>query len=108
MPEMIDRQAVMEIAMKYCPDDDGCCSKAGHDLRELLDEIEALPTIEPEVQHGRWIEGISRGSYSIYCSCCGSHKETICPSNYCPECGTQMDAEDINIITEDGGTDNAE
>lgn len=53
MPEMIDRQAVLEIAMSYCPDDDGCCSKAGCDLREMLDEIEALPAIEPEVQHER-------------------------------------------------------
>ena len=45
MLELIDRQAVLEIAMGYCPDDDGCCSKAGHDIREMLDEIEALPTI---------------------------------------------------------------
>ncbi len=43
MPELIDRQAALEIVMSYCPDDDGCCSKAGHDLREMLDEIEALP-----------------------------------------------------------------
>lgn len=45
MPELIDRQAALEIAMSYCPDDDGCCSKAGHDLREMLDEIEALPIV---------------------------------------------------------------
>ena len=49
MPELIDRQAALEIAMSYCPDDDGSCSKAGHDIREMLDEIEALPTIETEV-----------------------------------------------------------
>lgn len=47
--ELIDRQEALEIAMSYCPDDDGCCSKAGYDIREMLDEIEALPTIEPEV-----------------------------------------------------------
>ena len=46
MPELIDRKAALEIVMSYCPDDDGCCSKAGHDLREMLDEIEALPEIE--------------------------------------------------------------
>ena len=46
MSEMIDKQKVLEIAMSYCPDDDGCCSKAGHDIREMLDEIEALSTIE--------------------------------------------------------------
>ena len=78
MPELIDKQAALDIAMSYCPDDDGCCSKAGHDLREMLDEIEALPivhiddmtfNIQNEIQaakpsetveitfarHGRWI-----------------------------------------------------
>lgn len=28
MQELIDRQVALEIAMSYCPDDDGCCSKA--------------------------------------------------------------------------------
>ena len=32
----------LEIIIKYVPDDDGTCSKAGADLRELLDEIENL------------------------------------------------------------------
>lgn len=48
MSDLIDKQSVLEIAMRYCPDDDGSCSKAGNDLREMLDEIEALPTIEPD------------------------------------------------------------
>lgn len=56
----------------------------------MLDEIEALPTIEQEVKCGQWIDSSSRGSYSIYCSYCGSHKETICPSDYCPSCGAKM------------------
>lgn len=42
-----DLDAAAELAMQYCPDDDGSCSKAGADLRELLDEIETLPTIIP-------------------------------------------------------------
>ena len=42
-----DLDAAVELAMQYCPDDDGSCSKAGSDLRELLDEIESLPTIIP-------------------------------------------------------------
>lgn len=32
----------LELIMKYVPDDDGTCSNAGADLRELLDEIENL------------------------------------------------------------------
>jgi hypothetical protein len=63
-----------------------------------VDDLEYLPTIEAEpVRHGRWIDGTSRGSYSIYCSYCGSHKETICPSEYCPNCGARMDATDTNV-----------
>jgi hypothetical protein len=60
--------------------------------------VKNLPTIDAEpVRHGRWIDGTSRGSYSIYCSYCGSHKETICPSEYCPNCGARMDATDTNV-----------
>jgi len=45
MADLIDRQAVLEIAMQYCPDDDGSCSKADMDVRDLLDEIENLPVM---------------------------------------------------------------
>ena len=44
---LIDADAVIDLVMQYCPDDDGMCSKAGADLRELLDEIENLPTVIP-------------------------------------------------------------
>lgn len=43
MSDLIDRQSVLDIVMCYCPDDDGSCSKADVDIRELLDEIENLP-----------------------------------------------------------------
>lgn len=45
MYDLIDRQSAVDIAMSYCPDDDGCCSKAFDDIRELLDEIENLPAV---------------------------------------------------------------
>ena len=41
--DTISRKAVLDIAFKYCPDDDGVCSEAGSDLRNMLDEIENLP-----------------------------------------------------------------
>ena len=52
MSDLISRQAAIDIAFKYCPDDDGTCSEAGSDLRNMLDEIEALPPAQPEQ---RWI-----------------------------------------------------
>lgn len=89
MPELIDRQAALEIAMSYCPDDDGCCSKAGHDLREMLDEIEALPVIEAEpMRYGYWIQ---RKNLEYYCSNCGREEKHIFQKNYCPRCGVKID-----------------
>lgn len=47
--DLIERQAAIDVAMQYCPDDDGSCSKAGVDIREMLDELESLPSAP------RWI-----------------------------------------------------
>lgn len=47
---LIDADVVIDLVMQYCPDDDGVCSKAGADLRELLDEIENLPTVIPATE----------------------------------------------------------
>ena len=114
MPELIEMQSVLEIAMKYCPDDDGSCSNAGVDLREMLDEIEALPIVHIDdmtfkiqnaiqaakpsrtveitfVRHGRWIK--QENGLNI-CSACGVTKVSHFP--FCGHCGAQMD----------GGADN--
>ncbi len=36
----ISVETAIALAMQYYPDDDGVCSKSGHDLRELLDDLE--------------------------------------------------------------------
>ena len=46
--DTISRQAAIELAMQYCPDDDGSCSKVDRDIRELLDDLENLPSAQPE------------------------------------------------------------
>lgn len=57
MDDYISREEVLKIAMQYCPDDDGSCSKADVDLREMLDEIETLPSADVQpVKHGRWLD----------------------------------------------------
>lgn len=43
---LIEESKVLDIVFEWCPDDDGSVGKDG-DLREMLDEIEALPTIIP-------------------------------------------------------------
>ena len=49
--DTISRQAAVELAMKYCPDDDGTVQCDG-DIRGLLDELENLPSAQPEP---KWI-----------------------------------------------------
>ena len=44
--EYVSREDILDIASQYCIDDDGSCSKADVDLREMLDEIEALPSAD--------------------------------------------------------------
>ena len=46
MDEYVSRGDVLDIVSQYCPDDDGSCSKADVDPREMLDEIEALPSAD--------------------------------------------------------------
>lgn len=43
MSDTIYRQDAIDAAMQYCSDDDGTCSKADEDIRNLLDELEDLP-----------------------------------------------------------------
>ena len=97
MDDVISRQAVLELTMQYCPDDDGTCSKAGSDIRELLDDIEHLPSAQPERETAkfiRWMECKKTASYISYtphckCSKCGTEFliETI---KYCYMCGAKM------------------
>lgn len=46
MKEYVSLQTVLDVVMQYCPDDDGSCTKVDRDIRDLLDEIEALPIVE--------------------------------------------------------------
>ena len=48
MDDLIRRKDAVELAMQYCPDDDGSCSKGDRDIRELLDDLENLPSVQPK------------------------------------------------------------
>jgi hypothetical protein len=84
--DYISRAEAVALAMQYCPDDDGTCPKAGHDLRELLDDLENAPPadVRPMV-YARWIDLDDH----LMCSGCGaSHNEPN--KNFCPNCGANM------------------
>ena len=87
--DCISRQAALDIAFKYCPDDDGTCSEAGSDMRNMLDEIEALPPAHPERERGEWILVTDNNGQHYECSRCGSwiyHQE----QEFCGSCGADM------------------
>lgn len=99
MDEYISLQAVLDIVMQYCPDDDGSCSKADVDFREMLDEIEALPTADVQpviVIHSRWIP-TGDGTYNAYCENCGQERGSKSWNKndfkYCFGCGARMDGD---------------
>lgn len=51
MKTLIYLEDALNVAMQYCPDDDGSCSKSGVDIREMIDELESLPPVQPELEH---------------------------------------------------------
>lgn len=92
--DLISRQAALDIALKYCPDDDGTCSEAGSDMRNMLDEIEALPPAEPKRMRATWISMVELQEGQITwldykCSNCSHHRGK--PMNYCEVCGAKME-----------------
>ena len=108
MDEYISRGDVLDITFQYCPDDDGSCSKADVDLREMLDEIEALPAADVQpVKHGYWYHNTSKYISELdacfiqaCCSCCGRYSDKmdlyseIMSNETCSHCGARMDLKD--------------
>lgn len=52
--------------------------------------LDEMPTIEPEVRHGRWTKDGCEHRYFYYrCSVCGVDKDGR--TKFCPNCGAKMD-----------------
>lgn len=107
MDDYIRRGDVLDIAMQYCPDDDGSCSKADVDPREMLDEIEALPATDVQpVKHGRWETWgyVFHGIAWKRCSACGKTADVsyqalldgkieMATPSICGCCGCRLDGD---------------
>ena len=88
----IPLSAALSVAAAWCPDDDGSVGKTG-DLREMLDELEALePADVRPVVRGEWVEGYSetKDERVSRCSKCGHEKPRFCTPPFCEGCGADM------------------
>lgn len=92
MPEMIDKKALLEILCFGCTKDrDGICRNEHGRCAEYT-IIKLMPTIEPEVRHGRWIVEDDCERFIARCSECGRSEDSrmIAEMPYC-HCGARMD-----------------
>lgn len=96
MPEMIDRQSALSVCKEYCwLDDEDFIDGYNTAIKDIREAIKELPTIEPEVRHGRWIDWSMWGKAQYQCSECNA--EMKYKTNFCPRCGAKM---------QDGGAEN--
>lgn len=89
---IISRQTAIELAMQYCPDDDGTCSKADKDIRNLLDELEDLPSAQLEPCELCKNRGLEDGD-TLYVNADwdgGVGFDYIHDIHYCPKCGRRL------------------
>lgn len=62
MKTLIYLEDALNVAMQYCSDDDGSCSKSGVDIREMIDELESLPPAQQEHAMEEFIYGQNMGN----------------------------------------------
>ena len=107
MPELIDRAKLLEYLAAIKPDE--YVSAYGEAAVDIINHIEtyvnAMPTIEPEVRHGRW-KGWTTSKFTgkyedydepvykdyVYYTCSECYRKSAIQELYCPRCGAQMDA----------------
>ena len=86
--DLINRQDVIDAVTKYC---------TKYDLRELLADIEVLPSVEHEQKTGHWIDKSRGDQKNSECSECHTlFRVLIHDYPYCPICGSRNrgDADD--------------
>ena len=72
-----------------------------NELEAVLDDVESMPTIEPEQKTGKWIQHFIKFpegqiAYGFECSVCGKCIDINRYSKdggycFCPNCGAQME-----------------
>lgn len=104
MSELIDKAKLLKYIAAIKPDE--YVSAYGEAVVDVINHVETyvneVPTIEPEVRHGRWQWAKGYVGTMAECSVCGSSPMSFysLPKNqigrlpvykYCPRCGAKMD-----------------
>lgn len=94
----IDADALLkkieEDADFYLVGDDENSKAVGSTLLDVKEQINAMPTVEPQRMKGKWIPQGWNDTY-CKCSCCDAVYVTAeIPYNYCPNCGSYCGGEE--------------
>ena len=97
MAEYIEREDLInKICNEKCHSEYGRCQKGIHDDKIFLcvcDFIMWQPAADvTPVRHGRWVCVDTDNEQFFICNRC--KRKEYWESNYCPNCGAKMDAED--------------
>lgn len=97
--DCVSRQAILDIIMPYCQDDDGSVENTG-DLRNALDDIESLSPVTPKEKTATWVPTDEEPHEDYECNKCGYAVSTFTANiephteyKYCPNCGARMVSE---------------
>ena len=95
MDDLISRKEALKVCEKY--------NGQGYVWSCIRGDIERLPSVKLERKIGEWIYVGHQFRLTMYrCSECG--ELNIGESNFCPNCGTKMDDDDIPMeYFENGG-----
>lgn len=90
--DCISRQAVLECLDWY--DHDRC--EIDIYIRDIVEDIKKLPSVQPEQKVGHWIRRVVDSGYNANwkCSECGYKEMTDFPTKYCPFCGLKMEVKE--------------
>lgn len=103
MPELIDKAKVLKYLTPRIKAKTPYGEGYNRALEDAAELVTLMPTIEPEVRHGRWIEcdykhmehGMieTESKAGLCCSECrtGFKKNHMTYRAFCPACGARMD-----------------
>ena len=94
--DCISRQAVDTLVdeLARAISDERCFVPRGRSTTAIMQDILDLPPVTPQRPKGKWIVH-PKGIYAhLVCSKCLSNAPYDCETNYCPNCGAEMEVEE--------------